>query len=70
MYNWSTDEKKFKKEDPTGYQIWRLEQLINYGLGEEKLNTNDLKKYWDRLNIDQLSREYLEFLLWPTKSKY
>ena len=35
MYNWSVDEKNFKKEDPQGYKIWKLEQLINYGLGEE-----------------------------------
>ena len=70
MYNWSVDETKFKTEDPEGYQIWRLEQLINYGLGKDKLNSDNLKKYWGQLNIDPLSREYLEFLLWPTKSKY
>ncbi len=70
MYNWSVDETKFKKEDPEGYQIWRLEQMINYGLGGEKLDANKLKKYLDKLDIDQSSREYLEFLLWPTQSKY
>ena len=37
MYNWSVDEKKFKKEDPEGYRLWRLVQLINYGLAGEKL---------------------------------
>ena len=29
MYNWSVDEKKFKKEDPEGYKIWKLEQGKN-----------------------------------------
>ena len=67
MYNWSTDENKFKEQDPEGYQIWRLEQLINYGLGREKLDANELKKYWDKLDIDELTKTYLEFLLWPTK---
>jgi len=31
-YNWSVDEKKFKKEDPKAYKIWRIQQMINYGL--------------------------------------
>lgn len=69
MYNWSIDEEKFKKEDPEGYQIWRLEQLINYGLAGEKIKRSDLEKYWHKLFMDKLTREYLEFLLWPEKFK-
>ena len=38
MYNWSVDEKQFKKADPEAYKLWRLEQMINFGTGEEKLN--------------------------------
>jgi len=67
MYNWSVDEKKFKEKDPEGYKLWRLEQLINYGLGDEKLDASELKKYWSKLNIDILTKKYLDFLLWPTK---
>ena len=70
MYNWSIDEEKFKKEDPEGYKIWRLEQMINYGLGEEKLDAEELTKYLNKLDIDEHVRKYLEFLLWPTKLKY
>lgn len=70
MYNWSIDEKKFKKEDPEGYKIWRLEQMINYGLGREKLNEKLVKKYWKKLFMDDLTRKYLRFLLWPKKSKF
>ena len=66
MYNWSIDEERFKKEYPEKYKIWRLEQLINFGLGEEKLDENELKKYWDLLDIDKTAQKYLEFLLWPT----
>ena len=69
MYNWSIDEKKFKKENPEGYKIWRLEQLINYGLGGNKLNEKIVKKYWKKLFMDKLTRKYLEFLLWPQKLK-
>ncbi len=67
MKNWSVDEARFKKEDPEGYQIWRLEQLINFGLDGEKLNAKLLKKYWDRLSLDEAARRYLGFLLWPKK---
>ncbi len=70
MYNWSTDEKKFKSEAPEGYKIWRLDQLINYGLSGEKINADELKKYWNKIDIDQPTKEYLEFLLWPEKLKY
>ena len=72
MYNWSTDEEAMKKADPQGYEIWRLEQMINYGLDGEKLSEAKLRQYWQVLKdrIDPASREYLEFLLWPETSKY
>lgn len=71
MYNWSVDEKKFKKADPEGYKIWRLEQMINYGQAGEKINEKLVRKYWWRIRdrLDPLYREYLEFLLWPKKKK-
>ena len=69
MYNWSTDTETLKK-DPEKYAIWRLEQLINFGLGDEKLDAKLLKKYWDKLSMDEPTRKYLEFLLWPKQPKY
>jgi hypothetical protein len=71
MYNWSVDEKKFKKEDPAGYKIWKLEQMINYGEAGEKLNEKLVRKNWEKIknNLDPLYREFLEFLLWPKKKK-
>ncbi|HLD62193.1 MAG TPA: hypothetical protein VI998_04450 [Patescibacteria group bacterium] len=70
MYNWSTDEKKFKKEDPLGYSIWRIEQMINYGLGSDKLNVRLVKKYWKKISMDDPTKKYLRFLLWPKKSTF
>lgn len=67
MYNWSTDTKKLSKY-PEKYAIWKLEQLINYGLDGEKLKQSELKKYWSQLNIDPLYRKYLNFLLWSKQS--
>ena len=36
MYNGSTDEEQLKK-DPEKYAIWRLEQMINFGIGKDKI---------------------------------
>ena len=62
MYNWSVDTNALKK-DSEQYLIWELEQLINFGLGREKLDKKKLKKYFDKLDIDKEKRKYLEFLL-------
>lgn len=67
MYNWSVDEKQLKKH-PKQYIIWRLEQMINFGLGKEKLKKTELKKYWSKLSLDPKKKKYLEFLLWPKKA--
>ncbi|OFY67593.1 MAG: hypothetical protein A3H98_03660 [Bacteroidetes bacterium RIFCSPLOWO2_02_FULL_36_8] len=69
MYNWSVDEKLFKKEDPEGYKIWRIEQLINYGLDGEKLDEKIVKKYWKKFYLDPIYSNYLYFLLWGKKRK-
>ena len=68
MYNWSVDEEAFKKADPEGYEIWRLEQMINYGLGGEELNDELIPKYWEKLYLDTPTKHYLEFLLWPERA--
>lgn len=65
MYNWSVDEKAMKKADPEGYEIWRLEQMINYGLDGGRLNTKKLKRHWGKIFMDKPTRNYLKFLLWP-----
>lgn len=70
MYNWSVDEEKFKKKAPEGYRLWRLTQLINYGLDGEKLDREEVKKAWPKIK-DQLDpdlKNYLEFILWPKPS--
>ena len=60
--HWSVDETELKK-DPEHYAIWRLEQRINFGLGEEKLNRAELKKYWDKIDIDPFKRKALALAL-------
>ena len=69
MYNWSTDEKKFKKQYPKEYKLWRLTQLINYGLDGEKLSLKELKSTWPKIKnrLDPHLKSYLEFLIWRKK---
>ena len=62
MQNWSTDENALKKS-PEAHVIWRLEQLINFGLGEEKLSLPQLRKYWPKLVIDPARRTFLNVFL-------
>lgn len=60
-------EERFKKEDPRGYRLWRLEQLINWGFDkEDKLDIAELKAAWPKIkeNIDPYLRRYMEYLLW------
>jgi hypothetical protein len=67
MLNWSTDEAKFKKENPKEYKLWRLTQLINYGLDKgEKLDKKEVKKAWPRIadRLDPYKKRALEYLLW------
>lgn len=62
MYNWSTDEEELKK-DKEKYSIWRIEQMVNFGLDGEKIKREDLEKYWSKINIDLDRRKFLSLLL-------
>ncbi len=66
MYNWNTDTTQLKK-NPEKYTIWKLEQLINYGLDGEKISKKELLKYWDKIRIEPQYRKFLQFLLWQPK---
>ena len=58
MKNWSTDTTQLQK-DPEKFSIWKLEQLINFGLDGEKIDKTELKKYWGVLNLDPLKKKFL-----------
>ena len=66
MYNWSTDEEKFKKSNPKKYKLWRITQLINYGLDGEKLDREEVKKAWPKIKdkLDPYKARAIEFILW------
>lgn len=62
MKNWSTNTKKLKK-DKEKYAIWKLEQLVNFGLGKEKIKKSELKKYWNVIDIDPFKRKFLSLFI-------
>ena len=68
MYNWSIDTVKLKKNSKE-YTIWKLTQMINYGLDGEKLQKKELIKYWTQIkdNIDPYKRRLLEYLIWENQ---
>jgi len=66
MYNWSTNVTELKK-DKKAYTVWRLEQMVNFGLDKNKLKANELKDNWKKLNLDPLKKNFLKMLLWPKK---
>ena len=66
MYNWSVDLKELNKY-PKQAIIWKLEQIINFGLNGEKIDRLLLKKYWPKLHIDPARKKFLKLLLWPKK---
>ena len=67
MYNWSVDLRQFKKHKKQ-FAIWKLEQMVNFGLqNKEKISKVQFKKYQRFLNLDDKKREYLLWLLWPQK---
>lgn len=62
MKNWSTDTSELQK-DMEKFTPWRLEQLINFGLDDEKIDLNELRKYWDIVRIDPLKRKFLSLFI-------
>lgn len=67
MYNWNTDVSSFDKKSPE-YTIWKLEQLINFGLNGKKINFNLVRKYWRKLSLDLNRKKFLKALLWGKQS--
>ncbi len=67
MQNWSVDTTELQK-DPEQYALWRLEHLVNFGLGGERIDQKELRKYWGKMNLDPNKKNYLTMLLWPKQS--
>lgn len=62
--HWSVDTDELAK-NPEAFAIWKIEQRVNWGIGEERLKIADLKKYWDKIDIDPFKRRALELVVFP-----
>lgn len=58
MKNWSTNVLLMQK-DAEKFSTWRLEQLINFGLGKEKINLIELRRHWNEIKIDPFKKKFL-----------
>lgn len=67
MHNWSIDTTELKK-DKKQYAVWRLEQMVNFGLDGKKISHGEIKKYWNILDLDRDKKKYLKMILWPKQS--
>lgn len=69
MHNWSVDLKTLEKY-PQKYKLWRMEQMLSYGLDGEKLDKKEVIANWNYLKrrLDLKRRQLIEFLLWPKLS--
>ncbi len=63
MYNWNVNEKELKK-DKEKYAVWKLEQMVNFGLNGKKINGRDIKKLWNKLQLDPARKRFLQLLLY------
>ena len=62
MKNWSTDTKKLSKSKKE-FAVWKLEQLISFGLGKDKIKKSELKEYWNIISIDPFKRKLLALFI-------
>jgi hypothetical protein len=62
MKHWSVDTVALQK-NPEAFAIWQLEQAVNAGLRDGKLDKASLEKYWGKLDLDPHKKKFLEFAL-------
>ncbi len=62
MKHWSVDTTELQK-DKRKFSIWKLEQMINFGIGDDKVKLHELKKYWNNIDIDPFKRKFLAMFL-------
>lgn len=60
--HWSVNTKELEK-DTESFAVWRLEQWVNWGIGDTKVKKIDLIKYWDKIDIDEWKRKALSLAL-------
>jgi len=62
VYNWSVDTARLKRNRQKR-EKWKIEQLVNFGLGNEKIFKKLLVKFWPELNLDPVKKRLLKLIL-------
>ena len=62
MKHWSVDTSELEK-DPAAYAVWQLEEMINFGLRDGKIDRANLITYWDKLDLDPAKKKFLALLI-------
>ena len=60
MHNWDYPKQVNMRKDDK----WRLERLLTYGFGEEKVDREELKRNFNELKIPDNTKAFFELLLW------
>lgn len=60
MHNWDYP----RTTDFKNNEVWYLERLLTYGLGDETLDRRMLERNFAKLRIPEHTRAFLELLLW------
>lgn len=65
MHVWDYDIATLKKSKRG--RLLLLERQINYGVyrsDKEKIDLNEVKKHWNKLEIEPKRRRFLQLLIW------
>ncbi|MBT9164736.1 MAG: hypothetical protein DDT23_00741 [candidate division WS2 bacterium] len=62
MKHWSVNARRLEN-DPDALMVWELENAVNFGLRNGKINKQDLLAYWDKLDIDPHKKKFLSLIL-------
>ena len=60
MHNWDYQKDQNQPTD----EVWRLERLLQYGIGNEKINRIALEENFKALHIPDHTKAFMELLLW------
>ncbi|OGN16421.1 MAG: hypothetical protein A3B99_02845 [Candidatus Yanofskybacteria bacterium RIFCSPHIGHO2_02_FULL_44_12b] len=62
MKHWSVDARRLES-DPDALAVWELENAVNFGLRDGKINKQDLLAHWDKLDLDPHKKKFLSLIL-------
>ena len=62
MDHWSVDTHTLEQNTEV-FMVWKLENAINFGIRNGRISEQELRKYWDKLDLDPHKKKFLALLL-------